>query len=48
MSEAFKDVMARLSVIGQDKDNLIDCSAVVPDPLPAIKQATYVISVVSL
>jgi len=43
MSNAFKKVMAKLAVIGQTNvDDFIDCSAVVPEPLPASgKPATF-------
>ncbi|KAF8519646.1 manganese peroxidase [Hysterangium stoloniferum] len=41
MSEAFKLVMLKLSVIGQDVSKLIDCSDVIPTPLPATKGATF-------
>ena len=38
MSGAFQAAMAKLAVIGQDPNNLIDCSAVVPIPLPASRK----------
>jgi manganese peroxidase len=34
MSQAFRDAMAKLAVLGQDTSNMIDCSEVVPEPKP--------------
>jgi manganese peroxidase len=34
MSKAFRDAMAKLSVLGQDTSNMIDCSEVIPEPKP--------------
>ncbi|GJJ13033.1 manganese peroxidase [Clathrus columnatus] len=42
MSSAFKTVMAKLAVIAQNTENFIDCSEVVPIPVPAVnKPATF-------
>ncbi|KAE9406778.1 manganese peroxidase [Gymnopus androsaceus JB14] len=42
MASKFKNAMSRLAVIGHNPNNLIDCSAVVPKPVPALgKPATY-------
>ncbi|KZS92254.1 manganese peroxidase 2 [Sistotremastrum niveocremeum HHB9708] len=42
MASQFQAVMAKLAVIGQNPSKLIDCSEVVPEPLPAVnKPATY-------
>ncbi|KAF8510319.1 substrate-free manganese peroxidase [Gautieria morchelliformis] len=42
MSNAFKDVMAKLAVIGQNPYQLVDCSEVILDPVPASgKPATF-------
>ncbi|KIK70405.1 hypothetical protein GYMLUDRAFT_148876 [Collybiopsis luxurians FD-317 M1] len=42
MAERFKAAMAKMAIIGQDKEKLVDCSAVVPKPLPALqKSAAY-------
>ncbi|KAF8513070.1 hypothetical protein JB92DRAFT_2925290 [Gautieria morchelliformis] len=42
MASAFKHAMAKMAVIGQDTHALIDCSAVVPEPVPAAgKPATF-------
>jgi len=37
MSEAFRDAMAKLAVLGQDTSIMIDCSELIPErkPLPA-------------
>ncbi|KAF8493855.1 hypothetical protein JB92DRAFT_1161056 [Gautieria morchelliformis] len=35
MSNAFKDVIAKLAVIGQNPYKLVDCSEVILDPMPA-------------
>ena len=44
MANAFKTVMAKLAVIGQDTRHFVDCSEVVPVPVPALKKtATYVV-----
>jgi cytochrome c peroxidase len=32
MVNAFKDAMAKLAVVGQDTNKMIDCSAVIPTP----------------
>ena len=39
MASAFKAAMAKLAVNGQDSSNFIDCSEVVPDPVPASGKA---------
>lgn len=36
MSNAFRDAMKKLAVVGQDTTNFIDCSGVVPTPVPAL------------
>jgi cytochrome c peroxidase len=41
MSAAFKEVMKTLATIGQDNQNLIDCSEVIPVPKPAVSGALY-------
>ncbi|KAF8577163.1 class II peroxidase [Ramaria rubella] len=42
MANAFQAAMAKLAVVGQDTKNFIDCSDVVPVPVPATgKPATY-------
>ncbi|KAF8518780.1 substrate-free manganese peroxidase [Gautieria morchelliformis] len=42
MSSAFKAVMARLAIIGNERSKLIDCSEAVPEPVPASgKPATF-------
>ncbi|KIJ44687.1 class II peroxidase [Sphaerobolus stellatus SS14] len=42
MANAFQAAMAKLAVIGQDKSSLIDCSEVVPIPVPSSgKPATF-------
>ncbi|KAE9406781.1 manganese peroxidase [Gymnopus androsaceus JB14] len=42
MASKFKNAMSRLAVIGHNPNNLIDCSAVVPKPVPGLgKPATY-------
>jgi len=35
MANAFKAAMAKLAVVGQDASKLIDCSEVIPEPIPA-------------
>ena len=40
MANAFKDVMAKLAVVGQDTRHFIDYSEVVPIPKPAVKKPT--------
>ncbi|KAF8460857.1 manganese peroxidase [Gautieria morchelliformis] len=43
MSNAFRDAMAKLALIGQNPSQLVDCSEVILDPIPASgKPATYV------
>ncbi len=38
----FKTAMAKLAVVGQNVENLIDCSDVIPTPVPPVaKPATY-------
>ena len=32
MVNAFRDAMAKLAVVGQDTSNMIDCSAMIPEP----------------
>jgi hypothetical protein len=34
MSKDYRDAMAKLAVLGQDTSNMIDCSEVIPEPLP--------------
>jgi len=42
MANAFKAAMAKLAVVGQDTRNFVDCSEVIPEPVPALKKpATY-------
>ncbi|KIJ53324.1 class II peroxidase [Sphaerobolus stellatus SS14] len=42
MANAFKLAMAKLAVNGQDTRNFVDCSEVVPIPVPAVKKpATF-------
>jgi len=44
MASAFQAAMAKLSVVGQDASNFIDCSEVIPTPVPADgKAATWVL-----
>ncbi|KIK52427.1 hypothetical protein GYMLUDRAFT_180143 [Collybiopsis luxurians FD-317 M1] len=40
MASRFKAAMAKMAIIGHNAEDLIDCSAVVPKPVPALKQAT--------
>ncbi|KAF8493848.1 heme peroxidase, partial [Gautieria morchelliformis] len=48
ISNAFKDVIAKLAVIGQNSYKLIDCSEVILDPMPASgKPAMYVFLLVT-
>jgi cytochrome c peroxidase len=39
MSNAFKAAMAKLAVIGHNREDLIDCSEAVPEPVPASRKA---------
>ena len=32
--QAFRDAMAKLAVLGQDIDNMVDCSDLIPVPKP--------------
>jgi hypothetical protein len=32
MVKAFRDVMAKIAVIGQDTSKMIDCSMMIPEP----------------
>ncbi|KAE9403095.1 manganese peroxidase [Gymnopus androsaceus JB14] len=42
MASKFKAAMSQMAIIGHNRDDLIDCSAVVPKPVPALgKPATY-------
>ncbi|KAJ3732783.1 manganese peroxidase [Lentinula guzmanii] len=42
MAARFKAAMAKMAVIGHNPNDLIDCSAIVPKPVPALnKPATY-------
>jgi len=42
MSSAFQAAMAKLAVIGQNAASLIDCTEVIPQPVPASgKPATF-------
>lgn len=42
MMAAFKDSMSRLAITGHTRSQLIDCSEVVPQPIPPVKKpATY-------
>jgi hypothetical protein len=44
MANAFKAAMAKLAVVGQDTSDFVDCSEVVPTPVPAVnKPATLVL-----
>ena len=38
MADAFKKVMAKLALVGQDSKHFVDCSEVVPIPVPALKK----------
>jgi manganese peroxidase len=43
MASAFKAAMAKLAVVGQDTQNFVNCSDVVPIPVPALgKPARYI------
>lgn len=37
MAASFKSAMAKLAVLGHNREDLIDCSDVVPTPKPAVK-----------
>ncbi|KAF8527335.1 manganese peroxidase isozyme 2 precursor [Gautieria morchelliformis] len=42
MANAFKAAMAKMAIIGHDRNSLIDCSEVIPQPVPATgKPATF-------
>lgn len=42
MASAFKSAMAQLALVGQNPRHLVDCSEVIPAPLPAVKKpATF-------
>ncbi|OCH90881.1 manganese-dependent peroxidase precursor [Obba rivulosa] len=42
MAQSFKNAFAKLAVLGHNPDDLVDCSAVVPVPKPAVdKPATF-------
>ncbi|KAF8583231.1 class II peroxidase [Ramaria rubella] len=41
MSSAFRSAMAKLAVNGQDTKRFIDCSEVVPNPVPAVKGSAF-------
>ncbi|KAE9394242.1 manganese peroxidase [Gymnopus androsaceus JB14] len=42
MAAKFKAAMSKMAIIGHNREDLIDCSAVVPKPVPALrKPATY-------
>jgi manganese peroxidase len=42
MASRFKAAMAKIAIIGQDRSKLVDCSAVVPKAVPAVKNpATF-------
>ena len=46
MADAFKTVMAKLALVGQDSKDFVDCSEVVPIPVPALnKPARYFFSI---
>jgi len=34
MAEDFRKAMAKLAVLGQNTSQLVDCSEVIPDPIP--------------
>lgn len=38
MASRFKEAMSRLAVVGHNPADLIDCSAVVPKPVPALRK----------
>ncbi|KIJ46493.1 class II peroxidase [Sphaerobolus stellatus SS14] len=40
MANAFQAAMAKLAVVGQDSSKFIDCSEVVPIPVPAVRKPT--------
>lgn len=41
MASKFQDAMKRMAIIGHNRNDLIDCSAVVPIPVPGLgKPAT--------
>ncbi len=44
MASRFKAAMAKMAVIGQDTNKLIDCSAVVPKPVPAVGKSASSVS----
>ena len=41
MMAAFKDAMAKMAVLGQDRSQLVDCSEVIPDPQPVENRPHY-------
>ncbi|KAE9388738.1 manganese peroxidase [Gymnopus androsaceus JB14] len=42
MAAKFKEAMSRMAIIGHNRGDLVDCSAVVPQPAPGLgKPATY-------
>ena len=38
MVNNFKAAMAKLAVVGQNVNKLVDCSEVIPIPVPAVKK----------
>ena len=38
MMSNFQSAMAKLAVVGHNPDDLIDCSDVIPDPLPPLSK----------
>ena len=41
MMAAFRDAMAKMAVLGQDRSQLVDCSEVIPDPQPVKNRPHY-------
>lgn len=41
MASAFSDAMVKLSLVGQDKSQLIDCSDVIPRTIPLTNEPYF-------
>ncbi|THH12864.1 hypothetical protein EW146_g7288 [Bondarzewia mesenterica] len=41
MATAFKAAMAKLAIVGHDRDELVDCSEVIPTPRPLTRKAHF-------
>ncbi|ETW82129.1 manganese peroxidase-like protein [Heterobasidion irregulare TC 32-1] len=41
MMAAFRDAMAKMAILGQDRSQLVDCSEVIPDPQPVKNRPHY-------